>query len=89
MALGAEERSLVGGVLRASGAHAVVGIIVGLLLAFLGRKFITAFLFGVNPGDPSTYIAVGILLIVVCFLASVIPARRIMAVEPVKILREE
>ncbi len=88
-ALGARERLLVREVLGAALVQAVVGVSAGLVLAFLGRRFVTAFLFGVGAADPLTYATVGSLIVVVCLVASFVPARSISAVDPVKVLREE
>jgi len=46
-------------------------------------------LFGVSPRDPLTFAAVAGLLIVVALLASYIPARRAMLIDPMVALRHE
>jgi len=46
-------------------------------------------LFGVNPLDPLTYAAVSLGLIAAAIVASYIPARRSMGVDPVEALRAE
>jgi ABC-type lipoprotein release transport system permease subunit len=57
---------------------------VGALL--LGR-LIEGLLFGVRPGDPVTYAAVVLILMVVAALASFIPARRATTMDLVSALR--
>jgi putative ABC transport system permease protein len=47
------------------------------------------FLFEVTPTDPATYAAVVLFLALVAFLASYIPARRAMRIDPVVALRYE
>jgi predicted permease len=88
-ALGATHRVLVRELLGAAVGQAIVGISAGLLLAFLGRRFVTAFLFGVGAVDTLTYVVAGSFLVFICLLATLVPARRISAVDPVKVLREE
>jgi putative ABC transport system permease protein len=43
----------------------------------------------VKPYDPLTFIGVAVTLVVVAFLASYIPARRAMRIDPVIALRYE
>jgi ABC-type lipoprotein release transport system permease subunit len=50
---------------------------------------IARFLFGVNAGDPATFAAVCTLLIAVALLATYIPSRRALAVDPIAALRSE
>jgi ABC-type antimicrobial peptide transport system permease subunit len=45
--------------------------------------------FGVSPFDPVTYAAVAALLIVICLIASFVPARRATTVDPLIALRAE
>jgi ABC-type antimicrobial peptide transport system permease subunit len=46
-------------------------------------------LFDVNPVDPITYGTVSIALIAAAVLASYVPARKVIAVDPVEALRAE
>jgi putative ABC transport system permease protein len=50
---------------------------------------LSGFLFGVNPNDPLTFVAVTLLLAVISLLASYIPARRATRVDPMVALRYE
>ena len=88
-ALGAAEHLLVSRVVRSGLGQAFVGVLAGLAVAFVGGRFIVAFLFGVSPADPLTYLAVASLIIIVCVAASYVPARRIAAVDPVEVLKAE
>jgi putative ABC transport system permease protein len=66
-----------------------LGIGIGLLGAFWMGPLIASFLFGVGPFDPLTFAGVGALLLGVCAVASYIPARRLLGVDPVAVLKEE
>ena len=44
-------------------------------------------LYGVSPADPIVLAAVAFMLVAVAALASVIPARRATAVDPIEVLR--
>jgi putative ABC transport system permease protein len=60
---------------------------VGLALA-AGRA-LSSMLFELSPGDPTTLIAVSILLGAIALLASYLPARRATRIDPVVALRAE
>jgi predicted permease len=88
-ALGATEQLLVGRVVRSGFGQVVSGVLVGLTMAFVVSRYVVAFLFGVSPADPLTYAAVASLVVLICVLASYVPARRITMVDPVEVLRAE
>jgi putative ABC transport system permease protein len=66
-----------------------IGVVVGLAGAFWLTRYMSALLYGVKPTDPSTYVAVALVLLAVAFLATYIPARRAAQVDPVIALRYE
>jgi ABC-type lipoprotein release transport system permease subunit len=65
------------------------GIAAGLMGALLLTRWMQALLFHVRPTDPITFAGVSLLLAVVAFLASYLPARRALSVDPVTALRAE
>ena len=65
------------------------GLIAGLVLTFLAARGIGSLLVGVSPSDPLTLISVAMLLAVVGLIASYIPARRAMNIEPLRALKYE
>ena len=89
MALGASR----GGVLRmivADGLRlTMIGIASGVVLALMLMRIVQTLLFGVRPWQPQTYFGIAILLILVAFASSLLPARRAMAVDPIEALRYE
>ena len=89
MALGATRSRILAMVLRQGLALVGVGVVVGLALAFLAARSLANFLVGVSPSDPLTFAAVALFLLFVGLLASFIPARRAMKVEPLRALKYE
>lgn len=88
-ALGAGRRDIVRLVLREGLIVTVVGILVGLVLAFLLTRVIASQLYGVTATDPLTIAVVVLLLTGIAMLACVIPARHAANAEPLRALRVE
>jgi putative ABC transport system permease protein len=65
------------------------GIALGIGLALVLTRVISALLFDVSPMDPTTYVAVSGVLAGVSLLATYVPARRASRVDPVVALRAD
>ena len=82
-----------GHVLRLILAHGMLlaglGVVVGLLLSALAMPAASTLLYEVSPFDPLTFVAVSVFLLSVALLASYLPARRAMRVDPLVALRGE
>jgi putative ABC transport system permease protein len=89
MALGATPRGVVSLILREVLLVVSAGVAIGLAAAFGLTRFLASALFGVQPADPLTFIAVAIILTSVALLACYLPARRAMRVDPIVALRCE
>jgi putative ABC transport system permease protein len=89
MALGANQRDVLGLVLRQAALLTAVGIAVGLAGAAAATQLLTSMLFGVKANDPLTYLAAVAVLALVALTASYIPARHAMRVDPMVALRYE
>jgi len=89
MALGAQMRDTAALVLKHGLGLAAGGAVIGLCLALLLTRVLTHFLYGVSPRDPLTFAAAVLLLIQVAAVASYVPARRAMRVDPMRVLRNE
>jgi putative ABC transport system permease protein len=89
IALGAQRGDVAAMVVRQGVTVALVGVAVGLAGAALLTRVLANLLFGVSATDPLTFAGVALLLGTVAALASYIPARRAMRVDPMVALRTE
>jgi putative ABC transport system permease protein len=89
MALGAQKTQMLGMVLRQSMMLVVLGIAIGFIVALVSTRVLKSLLYGVGANDISIYAVVIMLLSLAALLASYLPARRAMKVDPMVALRYE
>jgi predicted permease len=89
MALGAAPGKTAGMVLLGALKLAVLGIVLGLPLAFLVGRAMQALLFGVSPASLASFAITAAILIAVAMITSWLPARRASQVDPILALRSE
>jgi ABC-type antimicrobial peptide transport system permease subunit len=89
LALGAQATDVVRLVVRHGVVLVASGVAIGLVVALVAGRLVASFLFGLNPADPLTLVAVPLILLAVALLASVVPARRAAAADPMASLRAE
>jgi putative ABC transport system permease protein len=89
MALGAQQSSVLRMVVREGMAMGLAGIGAGLLAALAVSRALATLLFGVEPHDPATFLAVAGTLSAIALAACYLPARRAIGVDPAVALREE
>ncbi len=89
MAIGARPRDVFKMILGHGMKLALIGVGIGLLLAFGVTRFMVTMLFGVEPTDATTFGAITAILIGVALLACYLPGRRATKVEPTISLRYE
>jgi len=89
LAMGAQRRSVVGLVLGETARVAALGIGLGLAGAVAAGTATRALLFDTPPWDVPTLLLVAVVLAGVALLASWIPARRAVSVDPIEALRTE
>jgi predicted permease len=89
LALGAEPRQVVAGVMREGLALAAGGACAGLVAAIPVSRLLDAQLYGVRPSDPMTYAVAVALLAVASVGACWLPARRATSSSPLEALRSE
>jgi putative ABC transport system permease protein len=89
LALGANPGHVAGMIVRQGGLVAIVGVIVGLGLAYAGSRLIASLLYGVSARDPVVFAATTVLLLTVALVACWLPARRGSRLSPLEALRTE
>ena len=87
MALGAQRGSVLTMVLRQGISLVLIGLAIGMAGALALTRLLTTLLFGVEPTDALTYLAVSMVLVAVAAAACLIPARRAATVDPMVALR--
>jgi putative ABC transport system permease protein len=89
MALGAQIGDVRKMFLRHGLSLTATGIVLGIGVAVMLTRVMSAFLFGVGPMDPMTYAVVSGALAAVALLATYLPARRAARVDPIVALRAD
>jgi ABC-type antimicrobial peptide transport system permease subunit len=89
MALGAQPGDIVKLILRHGMILILVGIVIGLAVAFTLTRLLSSLLYGIESTDMFTFLSLPLLLAAVAFLACYIPAYRAARVAPLVALRYE
>ena len=89
MALGAPRGSVYQLILKEAGWLTAIGIIAGLVSSLAATTLMRTLLFEVRSWDAQTLSSVAIILVICSLLASFLPARRAVAVNPTEALRLE
>lgn len=89
MALGAQKSDVLQLVIQQGLKLVAIGIVIGISGAVALTRLLRSLLFGIQPDDPLTFIAIAFLLLLVTLIACWIPARRATKVDPMIALRCE
>jgi putative ABC transport system permease protein len=89
LALGASGRQVMASVIAPGIALTAAGLVIGGFGAIAATRLLQSFLWGVTPTDPLTFAGVIALLLLVALVASVIPALRVLRLDPALTLRAE
>jgi putative ABC transport system permease protein len=68
---------------------AALGVVMGIVASLAITRVMSSLLFGISATDPLTFVGVSLLLGTVALLASYIPTRRAMRLDPTEALRHE
>jgi putative ABC transport system permease protein len=88
-ALGAREAEIVWAILRQGVALSLLGLVIGCVLAGWATRLLGTLLFSISSTDPTTFIVVAAMFLVVVLLACGIPALRATKIDPLIALRGE
>jgi len=89
IAFGATRRDVLQFVVGQGIKPTAIGIGIGLAAAYLLSRLMTSMVYGVTSSDTMTYVAVTALLVLVAFLASLVPALRAARISPLAVIRDE
>jgi putative ABC transport system permease protein len=89
LALGADGRRILLAAMGDGVRYAVAGVALGTAGAFALTRTMATMLFGVKPTDPLTFGVIAAVMLVVAVVASFVPARRALRVDPVTALRAD
>jgi putative ABC transport system permease protein len=89
MAVGAAPSQVLAAVLRQSLTLTAIGAALGMVVAAGLTRYLESMLFELTPLDPSTFVAVAVLFLVVGLMAACLPALRASRIEPLVALRHD
>jgi predicted permease len=89
MAVGAQQQDIVRLFVRSGLLLTGSGVLLGIALSAVAMRLMSSILFGVHPLDVPTYLVAAVALFGAAFLASYLPSRRALSVDPAEALRTE
>lgn len=89
MALGAQQRDVVGLILKQGMVLILIGISIGLVAAFILAKFVSSLLYQVSAWDAATFVLATLALTVAAVLPVFIPAFKATSIDPMTALKQE
>jgi len=89
IAIGAQASDIFKMIVGQGMSFALIGVMIGLVVAFLTTRVMESLLFGVSARDLPTFLGIPLVLSAVAFTSVYVPARRAMRVDPMISLRQE
>jgi predicted permease len=89
MALGARRQDILRLIVGEGARLTLTGAAAGAVAALISTRLLAGLLYGVRTSDPSTYVGVTVLLLLVALAACCLPASRAASIDPMQALRDE
>jgi ABC-type antimicrobial peptide transport system permease subunit len=89
IALGARSATVLGQVVGDTLRLAFAGMAVGLPVAWVAGRFVSSELYGIPPYDPASFVTSIVIILALVTMASLLPAKRAAAIDPLVALRQE
>ena len=89
LALGATSRQVLMNVVMPGVTLAAIGVVIGCAAALALSRLMGSFIWGIQATDPITFVSVAAILLLVSLAASLIPALRVLRLDPALTLRAE
>ena len=89
LALGASGPQAITTIVTPGLVLAAIGVAVGTAGALAAASLLRSFVWGVTPSDPTTFIGVIAVLMAIALVASLVPALRVLRLDPAQTLRTE
>lgn len=89
LALGASRLQVRSALARACRRPVLLGLSAGLILSLVIGQVLRGYLFGLSPMDPVSFAAVGAVLLAAAVIATAVPVRRALRVDPAEALRAD
>jgi putative ABC transport system permease protein len=89
IALGARRSAVLWLILRQTAVLAAIGVAIGVAAALAATRILATALFEITPGDPSTLVAVAVLIMATALVAGLVPALRATRVDPLVAIRQD
>ena len=67
----------------------LLGLVLGCAASLAATRLLSSLLFEIRPTDPTTYLAIGVVMLAVALVSGAIPARRAARTDPLEALRSE
>jgi len=89
VALGADPQAVTTLVVGGGFRLAVAGVVIGSGAAVAATRVLESMLYGVSPADPLTLVGIALLVAAIALVASYVPARRALRIDPTEALRAD
>ena len=89
LALGASPAQVFWLMMRRGQILAVAGVVIGLAVAYAGGRSVASMVYGVSATDPLVLASATVVVVLITWIATAIPARRASRVDPILALRTE